>query len=554
MKQPDSRTPHAWAWWLIIALACVAGIFTRLYQLHGQMLIDDEWHALRKLLESDAVGIATHFGYADYCIPLTLYYRWLFGLGLLNEWQMHLPLLIAGMATPIALPWLLRRELPLSVRATWIGLLAISPALIYYSRTARPYALIALLGPAAILAFRNWQRDRNAWRRWLPVYVAATWVAGWLHLLSLVFTLWPFAFYGTIALRNCAGMQTRARGWKDLVALIGLGLCVVFGLALLLAPPILHDWASMKAKSGAASVTPGSLYDTLLLQFGIANAWLCPVLVGLFLYGVVLSWRRDRELATLILSGCIGGGSTICLAHPAWIHHAAVLVRYAAPVLPFLLLFLAQGMAGLVERISAPLAPALSLASLAALIAAGPLASWMHWPNQFIGHARFQFDYTPNNPYLTLLQLGPMPDFFRELAQRPPGSVTLIETPRRAESNFMPDPWYQQLHRQNVKYALAGPVCGMGGWDIVPSLRGAQFHRIVELDEVIAGAHHGGDYLVMNLVPWTLPPGKAFPRKVEWPDMAACVDKVSTQLGAPVFRDEQIAVFALSKSAKSPSP
>jgi hypothetical protein len=251
-----------------------------------------------------------------------------------------------------------------------------------------------------------------------------------------------------------------------------------------------------------------------------------------------------------LLSGCIAGGLAICLARPAWIHHSTVLVRYAAPALPFLLLVLAEGIAAACERIGAALAPILALACLAALIAAGPAPSWLYWPNQFIGHARFQFDYTPDNPYLTKLELGPVPDFFRELARRPPGSVTLIETPRRAESNFMPDPWYQQIHRQNVKYAIAGPVCGAGGWDIVPALHGAPFRRLVELDDVLAGAHHGGDYLVMNLVPWTLP--KPFPRPVAWPDMTACVDKVAARLGAPMFRDAQIAVFALSAGEKAP--
>lgn len=550
MKQSASRPSRAWAWGLVVLLAWAAGTFARRYQLRGQMLIDDEWHALRKLLESDLVGIVTHFGYADYCIPLTLYYRGLFDLGVLDEWQMHLPPLIAGIALLLASPWWWRRELALPVRAVWTGLLAISPTLIYYSRTARPYALTALLGPLAVLAFHRWQVDRAAWRRWLPLYLVATCAAAWLHLLSLVFTLWPFAFYGVMALRDSVRPDRRARALKDLLALTLLGVCVAFLLTPLLAPPLWHDWISMKAKSGAADITPESLYGALLLQFGVANPWLCGALLVLFLYGARRLWQREREFTALLLSGCIVGGLAICLARPAWIHHSAVLVRYAAPALPFLLLFVAAGLAGLCERFCAPFAPALSLAALAALVVAGPVWSWMYQPNQFIGHARFQFDYTPDNPYLTMLELGPVPDFFRELAQRPPGSVTLIETPRRAESNFMPDPWYQQIHRQNVKYAIAGPVCGAGGWDIVPALHGAPLHRLVELDDVLAGAHHGGDYLVLNLVPWTLP--KPFPRKVEWPDMDACAEKVEARLGAPVFRDEQIAVFALSAAAPAP--
>jgi hypothetical protein len=228
-----------------------------------------------------------------------------------------------------------------------------------------------------------------------------------------------------------------------------------------------------------------------------------------------------------------------------------VLVRYAAPVLPLLLLFIAEGLAGLAERLEARwLGAMLAAASLVGLVACGPLPSWFYRPNQFMGHAVFQFDYAPSaNPYTTLLELGPIPEFYRALAQRPPGSVTLIEAPRRAESNYMPDPWHQAVHRQNVKYALVGSVCGAGDWDIIASTRGAALHRLVELGEVLDGAAHGGDYLVLNLAP--------FPRKITWPDMGACVDKVTARLGSPVFRDERIVVFALSDRARAqsePSP
>ena len=72
-------------------------------------------------------GIATHFGYADHSIPLTLYYRWLYDLGILSEWQMHLPLLLAGIALLLIAPSLLRDRVPLAVRAVWMALLAVSP-------------------------------------------------------------------------------------------------------------------------------------------------------------------------------------------------------------------------------------------------------------------------------------------------------------------------------------------------------------------------------------------------------------------------------------------
>ena len=184
---------------------------------------------------------------------------------------------------------------------------------------------------------------------------------------------------------------------------------------------------------------------------------------------------------------------------------------------------------------------------LAVLVARGPLPSWYYAPNQFMGHALFQFDYDARtNPYVTQLELGPVPTFFTELAKKPPGSVTLIETPARAQSNYVPDPWLQKIHHQNVKFALAAPVCGVGDWDEYPyTATGARFARIGKLADILDGATWGADYLVLRMHPWTLPPGKDFPWPVAWPDMAACEAKVEAKLGAPFYRDDAITVFAL---------
>ena len=111
-----ARERATWPWWLLGIAALALGIFLRAWQLRSQMLLDDEWHAVRMLIRADMDGIADHFGLADYCIPLTLYYRWLYEHAALDEWAMHLPLLVAGVALLGVAPWLLRRSLPLATR------------------------------------------------------------------------------------------------------------------------------------------------------------------------------------------------------------------------------------------------------------------------------------------------------------------------------------------------------------------------------------------------------------------------------------------------------
>lgn len=548
------RSSTAWPWWLLGGVALVAGVWLRATQLRSQMLVDDEWHAVRMLVRSDMTGIATHFGLADYCIPLTLYYRWLYEHAMLSEWAMHVPLLVAGVALLGVAPWLLRESLTLPTRATWIALLAVSPSLVYFSRTARPYAVLALCGVLALVAFRNWYERRGPTRVWAAAYVLATFVAGWSHLLSLVFTLWPFAWHGIGAVRGCLDGATRAASLRRLGSLVALGVLVAMPLALVLAPPLLGDWSAMAGKAGADAPTAESVYRTFLMQFGIADAASAAVVAALFAWGAWRLWRREREFVALALSACVVGATVVCLARPAWIQHAPVLVRYAAPVLPLLLLFLAEGIAASVERLRPSwLAAAGAFVVLGVLVLRGPLPRWYYVPNQFMDHAAFQFDYAPGaNPYVDRLELGPVPTFYRELARRPAGSVTLIETPGLMQSNYMPEPWLQRIHRQNVKHALAAPVCGIGEWDEYPyTASGDRFTRMGRLADILAGATWGADYLVLRLHPWTLPAGKDFPWPVAWPDMSACVSKVEERLGAPVFEDGAIVVFALSRVAST---
>ena len=532
------RDRRAWPWLALGLLAFVVGIWLRVYQLRTQVLIDDEWHAVRMLIGADAKTIATHFGFADYCVPLTLYYRWLYDLGALSEWQMHLPLLVAGIALLVVAPWLMKRTTELPVRAVWIALLAISPVLVYLSRTARPYALACLCAFVAIVAFDRWRRREGM--RWAVAYVLAAVLAAWLHLLTIVFTLWPFVWFGVPALRRS----------REIGRFVVLALATVAGLAIVLAPPILGDWRAMAAKAGSGTVTGETLYRSALMMFGLSNAWLGGLSAIVLALGIWRRWRRDAAFTAYVVSLIVVGATVIALSHAAWVQHQQTYVRYLLPALPFVLLFVAEGLVYVVAqlRISA-LAATVATLGFAGLVAAGPLPGYYYFPNQLMGHELFQFDYAADaNPYSTKLDLGPVPAFYRDLASRPPGSITLIETPAPLISHYLPDPWYQAIHRQNIKYALAAPVCGDGEADEIPATAtGIRFRRIGKLADIVDGATWGADYLVLRLHPWSVPPGIDMP----WPDMAACAEKVEARLGAPAYRDDQIVVFALARSSAS---
>ena len=83
-------------WNVLLVAAFVTGMALRAWQIDIQILIDDEWHAIHKLLRAGPLDILTHLGYADYSIPLTLYYQWLYRTVGLSEWGMHAPSLTAS--------------------------------------------------------------------------------------------------------------------------------------------------------------------------------------------------------------------------------------------------------------------------------------------------------------------------------------------------------------------------------------------------------------------------------------------------------------------------
>jgi hypothetical protein len=538
------------AWLVLLALALIAGTFLRAWQLDIQILLDDEWHAINKLLRAtDAHDIATHFGLADYSIPLTLYYRFLYLHGGLTDWGLRLPMLLAGVGLLLAAPWLTRSVLPLPTRSVWVALMALSPLMTYHTRTARPYAITTFLCFVAIFAFRAWcLRAERRWR-WGLLYVAATFLAGYLHLIALSFALAPFLYYGVFALCDCLRVADRARGLRRLRDLMALGACVALPLAAALLPPLTTDAASLAAKTGTDSATPESLYRTLLICFGIASPWLLMLFAALCAIGVRGLWRRERDLVAYLTFVLLTAVAAIVASKAAWLQHQLNFARYVQPVVPFLLLAMAQGMIELIAYLRfASVQAATAAVALVGIYLAGPIPGYLYAPNQFMTDQYFQFDYDPaHNPYLSFLPQGPIPDFYRQLGKRPPRSLTLIETPWSLETNHDPQVLYQAVHRQYIKIALTTPDCGVSDYGNYPeSAAGMQLGRFVHLSALLRGQTAGADYLVVHFHPW--PDPKQPPSG--WPDLSACLAQIEQHFGVAVYRDDEIEVFALPPAAR----
>ena len=534
------------AWTALASVALGAGIYLRATQLPTQILLDDEWHAIHKLLQSDAKGILTSFGVADYSIPLTLYYRFVALHGGLSEWAMHVPLLVAGIALLVVVPLMLRREAEPPVRAVWVALLAISPLLVYLSRTARPYALTCLLAFVAVVAFRRWWLPTSRPKTWACTYVVATFLAGWLHLITLPFTLLPFAYAAIGTLAN----PSRHERPRAALRLLRLGAITALPLIAALLPPFVASARQLAEKAGSDRVTIESIYRSALMLMGTGSPWVLAVACLLLIVGVRRLMRRDPGFVGYVAFISIGLAVAVAMARPAWVQHPLVFARYMLPALPFALLFVAEGAVACASALARPPMQAAAVAiAIVALFWTGPIPRYLYYPNQFIGHARFQFDYDDaHNPYVQQIPKDPIPAFYRSLAQRRPASLTLIEAPWRLESNFIPFPWYQAVHRQFVMIGLVTPVCGERDFGEYPATETRlRFRHFAHLSEILRGRTYGADYLVMHVTPWTIPPDAP----VEWPDVASCLPAVEAKLGAPVFRDDSIVVFDLRRRKMS---
>jgi hypothetical protein len=529
----SERRAIAWSAVALLALGVAAAF--RTYALGSQIVIDDEWHALHKVMRAGLASILTELDYADFSIPVALYYSALRNTIGISEWTMRAPMVVAGIALVALAPWLARAWTPRAVGVTWSILLAISPMLVYLGRTARPYAITALTSTVAFVAFERWWRGPPSSRRaWGAAYVIATFAGGYLHMTSLAFTLTPFLYFGAKALGDRAALSRVVR----------LGLVTALLLAVVLLPPIVNDWSRFVAKAGQDSVTWQTLERTTLMVAGTGHPVVGLAFVALVALGWLRWWRRDRDLAAYALTLVAVGAIAIAAARPNWVQYALVFGRYLIPVVPLLLLLAAEGLVGAIALRSDALRAGIVAVIAILLVASGPLPAQWYAPNQFTSHQRFQFDYDDaHSPYVTQRVPG-VPPFYRELARAPAGSLTVVVTPWRLESHFDPHVWYQAAHRQKVLIGMLTPLCGRRDFGEYPEgERGMRLANAAHIEALLRGDTRGADFLLVHLRPWSTPPGQDVP----WPDLAQCLPDIERALGAPVYRDQEIVAFSLRK-------
>jgi len=544
----ESRSSHnrdsVLSSWLVVGVVVIFGILIRLYRVGEQLILDDEWHALNAVQNHDYWWIFSHFGQADYSIPLALLFEFFSHTTGLDEITMRLPSLLAGILTLLVIPLLMRPWLKRNEIIVLVGLIAISPFLINYSRIARPYALIALLAGASLpLAWRWWHnKDRGSGTAWFTCTV----LAAWLNPISLAVTAGPFLWFAGDSLAALWRVHDR----QKLYRLVFMGVAISAAVALLMYIPLTNDFASLANKTGTHQVEPTTFLVALSLFSGSGHLLVVVAIALAFAFGCLTLYRRDPRFFSFLL--VIAGAATLAIVFTgaAWIKYGLVLARYLIGFLPLFLALTAVGLVQsghhLVKLLHLPTAADQVLTSLALLILllSGPLARMDFRYSQFVHHMSNQFDYDPDrNPFRSALKTVIPESFYEDIAKaNPAGDAVVVEAPWYLESHWNPLPLFQAVHGQKVMAGFIGGVCADNLYgELRKDVKGMAFANFTTLKKVITGKVKV-DYLVLR--------SQGIPGSREIPmDFAKCESFVRSALGEPWRTTDTAQVFRIARDS-----
>ena len=522
-------TTRLYSIWGALLVILVFGSWLRLDQISGQWLTDDEWHALHQIIEGRSYAdLASMVGEADFSIPQTLAYKFLAEHGGLSEIRMRLPMLLAGLALVGGGAWWAWHRFGALVGGSFGLLLAISPLLVNYSRTARPYALTVLLAWAALLALDRWSQERRTGLG--SVYAGCAILACWLHMAVAPFILAPLGWVLLGELR--AAWRTRDLSRAGPAAL--LGLTVAAGIMVLAIRPIWLSRTVFVKRIGSDLPT----FDTYL---GVWYLWLgtsstAVVVAGLLLAacGLPLLVRRNPRLLAFAALGLVATVSSIYVTRPSWVQNVLTFGRYLLPAQPLLLLCVALGIARLLAPLSHPVLRAAGAVLLPIVFLIGsPYPELLRHPNNFTLHYLYQFDYrNERNPVREGFAGLPVHSFWRRFGEVTPGSLRFAVAGHGLESFTVLDARWQEEHHQEVIAAQLSGYCGVASYPGEALERdGIYLRNAVTLADAGALARKQVDYLVFD---------RQGARNVE-----SCIAHFRSEHGAPEVDDDRLVAFKL---------
>ncbi len=389
-----------WAPLLLLAL----GAEIRLRQFFGsRSLWLDEALIARSLVSRDYVGLVAEPLQGEQAGPVLWLWSTRLSLDLFGDGERPLRLvsLLAGLAT-LLLTWrLARRLLPSPLVPLAVGLVALSPSLVYFSNEVKPYALDVAVVLALVLLALRLRGDV----RWLALAGA---VAVWASFAS-VFVLAGLSLVLVLQALVRDGLPAAARTAAWLSAwVVSLGISYVLILHRLADSEILSTFWDYTFPDGTADLPTWLLRRSIDLTRDPLELTFWPIALALLSVGGYRLARRRPSSTLLSLSGVpVAVVAAAISAYP-------FASRLALWLVPLAFITLAAAVPPRVDR-GRPL-----LLSLAALtLVAAPMAA------QTLPQTTSVFQRNELRPVMEQL-----------LQEKEPGDLVLVDIPAKAPFDF----------------------------------------------------------------------------------------------------------------------
>ncbi len=454
-----------------------AGAAMRLWGLRGQVVWGDEEHAIRAALEWNLPKILTTYRVADNCIPWTAYLHLLMAAGHpLTELSLRMPSVVAGLLSLLLIPLAVMKAVDRRSALVLAWFLALSPPLIYYSRIARPYAVVALLGFVAVACFwRFWEGTGARAGRfgWAAGYAVAGAAAAWFHPGAGPFVAAPLVFAaGDLALRRfhrarCAraGQPPSDGPRPGLGGLFLVGALLAALVAAFLVPAASSFLAVLRLKSNGRAMDLKTLRDVARLLAGTPSIW---VAIGAWTVagaGVAALWRERRRLVLYTATPVAALVVALLVLQPFAAGVPVISGRYLVVALPILLLWMARGLVQLWDGLGGGRrAGARSKLRLAGQIGAATLVAALWATHPYAAEPALRFGpFAGSEAAIELYAPSPrlppenVPEAYRLMRREPgPGAVVAIDT-IRYDGTGPVDIALWRVHRRPVILAVRGP-------------------------------------------------------------------------------------------------
>ncbi|NNE07827.1 MAG: hypothetical protein HKN20_04615 [Gemmatimonadetes bacterium] len=537
---------------LLIA-AIALGTFWRLDGVSDAFFYGDEYHSLAaaQLPYSEIVRVFDDRGSH---VPLPLLQRFFTGLFGTSVFSYRMVGIVPGILALLVFYPVARRLVGDAPARIATLAMAASPLLVFYSRFARSYSLVVLLGLLLVMLM---PRVLSSGERVSRLALPAALIAGaipWIHLCG-------------IGLVGGIGLAALVRAWQIRRSPRGLGLpLAIFGgaalLTLVLYLPVLDPLRDYIGK------VPEEEQARPLGVLGIADLLAGGRVAGMVLLAAlpiaaILLFARKHPAALWLSGAAFGPVLTLAAMRPHGMEYAYA--RYLLPALPFMLMMVAwllvEALRSNRRTAGAAEWPAVILG--AALVAAnfmtGPLSPRIHDDGPY------------SATYISMKELPAFdrpfpgtPAFYKTLAEQE-AAVRIIVAPARAHRTLL---LYRNYYMQHGKRTVLGRL---GSEERI--LDGPY----IDLDGIRPGEENGADYLILHMnVAWEANDYWKFVYEDAWPGHEVAGDggfmtrhdrrnppglelkertaviaaEIRDRLGPPIFEDDYIRVWDIRPSAR----